>query len=101
MPLNVLLPTAETLGKLTALSVLAPLVAVPVGVTDKPLTVTVPDAAALVNVRFSRLAPVVLRDLFASVPALPLAVVCVTDVVPDPLSEVVPLVPVRLSPPVE
>src|SRR5665213_2503664 len=101
MPLNVLLPTAETLGKFTALSVLAPLVAVPVGVTDKPLTVTVPDAAALVKVRFSRLAPVVLREVSASVSTLPLAVVCVTEVVPYPVSEVVPLVPVRLSAPVE
>jgi len=56
-----LLATGLTLGRFIAFKVFVPEVDVPVGVIERPLTVIVPDPAALVKVRFVRLVLLVVK----------------------------------------
>jgi len=102
-PLKVLEAIAVTLGRLIAFRVLdpPPVMAVPVGVTDKPFVVTAPaPALVFVKVRLARFAPVVVKEESARVKMFPDAVVEVIDVVPKPVKAIDPDVPVRLNAPV-
>jgi len=75
MPLKVLLAAAAEAERLIRLLVFVPVDTVPVAEMLRPVVVTDPELAALVNDSLAKLAPVVLRLVLVSVKVSPLVAV--------------------------